>query len=79
MSDLNNPTQPPPKSNWRPIALTITWALFLGAGSCFGANSAGGNTLTLVFSAVFILCVVVLVGALFWALGTWFQSFRRGG
>jgi len=74
MSDHNSPTQPPPESKWRPIALTITWALFLGAGSCFGASIAGSSNLTVALIIVFFSCVIVLVVGLIWAFVTWVQG-----
>lgn len=79
MSNPKIPAPPSAKSKWRPIVLTTVSALFLGAGSCFGAFSDVGNTLSLIFSGMFMTCVVVFVGALLWALGTWLKSAKRGG
>jgi hypothetical protein len=87
MSNEINPVPPgqvPPQqvprrgANWWPIGLTILSALVLGAGSCFGAIISGGKTLSFVFSALFIVCVLAFVGGLLWALGIWIESITRG-
>jgi hypothetical protein len=73
------PEQVPPKRiNWRPIGLTLLASIVLGAGSCFGAIISGGKTLSFVFSALFIACVVAFVGGLLWALGIWIERITRG-
>jgi hypothetical protein len=56
------------KSNWRPIGLTLLGAVLLGAGSCFGAIASGGNSMTIVFSVIFIACALAFVVGLIWAL-----------
>lgn len=78
------PRQIPPQqvprrgANWRAIGLTILASIVLGAGSCFGAIISGGKTLSFVFSALFIACVVAFVGGLLWALGIWIERITRG-
>ncbi len=69
------PEQVPPKRiNWRPIGLTLLSAIVLGAGSCFGAITSGGKTLSVIFSVIFIACVLAFVLGLFWGLITRLKS-----
>ncbi|HEY4880462.1 MAG TPA: hypothetical protein VIH97_15175 [Candidatus Acidoferrales bacterium] len=74
------PPQQAPRNriNWRPIGLTILWALLLGVSSCFGAILSHGKTLSVIFSAVFIVCVLAFVGGLLWALGLLIERMTRG-
>jgi hypothetical protein len=73
MSNETNPNSPSPgvppaKTNWGPIRLTILSAFLLAAGSCFGAISSRGNTAPVIFSVLFIVCVLAFFGGLIWAL-----------
>jgi|HubBroStandDraft_4_1064222.scaffolds.fasta_scaffold624158_2 hypothetical protein len=84
MNSLLNPGTPPPqippeKSEWHPIGITLAAAVLLGAGSCAGAIAGGGSWVTEVFAFLFFVCVIVFLGGLVWAFGTWAQKFRRGG
>jgi hypothetical protein len=59
---------PPKRINWRPIGLTLLAAVVLGAGSCFGAIISGGKTLSAIFSAIFMVCVLAFVVGLIWGV-----------
>jgi hypothetical protein len=56
------------KANYKPILLVMLCAFLLGTGSCFGFAStlSGNSSMSGVFAASFLLCVLVFLGSIVW-------------
>jgi hypothetical protein len=73
----------PPKSRFRPVAITLVSAFLLGAGSCFGflttlTVTLHGSWINVAFAWIFILSIVAFLGALMWALVIFIRARIKG-
>ena len=70
MDTIPAPPNPPKKSNYRPILLTMLCSFLLGGGSCFGflttLNLNRSTPINSVFAIGFAVFLLVFLGSILW-------------
>jgi hypothetical protein len=72
---------PPRKANYKPILMVMLCSVLLGGGSCFGFVStvSGNSSMSGIFAAGFLLCVLVFLGSIVGIVVKAVRESTRGG
>lgn len=83
MSTGSNSSDPTPKSNYKPILLTLLFSFLLGGGSCFGflttLNMNRSTPINSLFGIGFGVCLLVFIVSILWLAVKAVREGLKGG